>query len=99
MRIQILDLAKDDLIEGFHFYERREAGVGSRFLESLYSDIESLGAVGGIHRKPSGGFHRALAKTFPFAIYYTVDQEFVQIRAIVDCRRRPSWIRRHLRKA
>jgi plasmid stabilization system protein ParE len=99
MRIQILDLAKDDLIEGFHFYERREEGVGSRFLESLYSDIESLGTFGGLHRKPSGGFHRALAKTFPFAIYYTVDRELVQIRAIVDCRRRPSWIRRHLRRA
>ena len=28
MRLQILDLAKDDLIDGFHFYEAKE-GVPS----------------------------------------------------------------------
>jgi hypothetical protein len=99
MRVQILDLAKDDLIEGFRFYERREEGLGRRFLVNLYVDIESLATCGGVHRKPYGGFHRALSKTFAFAIYYTVDEGVVRIRAVVDCRRKPSWIRRHLRRA
>jgi hypothetical protein len=36
MRVQILDLTKDDLIEGFHFYQRKEEGLGRRFLVSLY---------------------------------------------------------------
>jgi plasmid stabilization system protein ParE len=99
MRVQILDLAKDDLIEGFHFYERKEEGLGRRFLASLYSDIESLATYGGVHRKSYRELHRALSKTFPFAIYYSVDQGVVRIRAIVDCRRSPSWIRRHLREA
>src|SRR3974390_1363143 len=99
MRVQILDLAKDDLIEGFHFYERREEGLGRRFLANLYADIDGLAICGGVHRKPYGEFHRALSKAFPFAIYYTVDKGIVRIRAVVDCRRTPSWIRRHLRKA
>src|SRR5690242_4843939 len=99
MNLQILDLARDDLIDGFHFYERKEAGLGRRFLNCLYTDIESLVEFGGIHRKPHRRFHRALSKKYPFAIYYTVVHETVQIRAVVDCRRRPSWIRRHLRAA
>jgi hypothetical protein len=41
MRLQILDFAKDDLIEGYRFYEEREAGLGEYFLVNLYSDIES----------------------------------------------------------
>jgi hypothetical protein len=67
MRLQILDLAKGDLLDGFDFYERKEKGLGQYFLVSLYSDIESLKVFGGIHRKAHRGFHRALSKRFPFA--------------------------------
>jgi hypothetical protein len=42
VRLRILDLANADLMEGFRFYERQEEGVGSYFLETLLSDIESL---------------------------------------------------------
>jgi len=97
MRLQILDLAKRDLIDGFHFYEDKEKGLGNYFLVSLYSDIESLKVFGGTHRKAYRGFHRALSKRFPFAIYYTVEMDIVRIRAVVDCRKRPSWIRRHVK--
>ena len=99
MRLEILDLAVSDLVEGFHFYENKEHGLGDYFLINLYSDIESLKVFGGIHRKAYRGFHRALSKRFPFAIYYTVEGDIVRIRAVVDCRRRPSWIRRHLKDA
>lgn len=33
---------------------------------------------------------------FPFAIYDTVESETVRVRAVVDCRKNPSWIRKHL---
>lgn len=99
MRLQILDLARNDLIEGFHFYEAKEQGLGRYFLVNLYSDIEGLKSFSGVHRKVHRGFHRALSKRFPFAIYYTVEEDTVRIRAVVDCRNRPSWIRRHLKGA
>jgi hypothetical protein len=35
VRIEILDEAEADLIEGFHFYEGQETGLGSYFLDSL----------------------------------------------------------------
>ena len=34
MRIEILDEAEAALIEGFHFYERQEIGLGWYFLDS-----------------------------------------------------------------
>ena len=70
MRLQILDLANADLLEGFRFYERQEEGVGSYFFETLLSDIESLRIFAGIHRRRFG-YHRLLSKRFPFAVYYT----------------------------
>ena len=50
MRIEILDEAQEDLIEGFRFYETRETGVGSYFLDCLFSDIDSLLLFAGIHQ-------------------------------------------------
>ena len=96
MKIQILDFAKEDLIAGHRFYEKQEAGLGDYFLRHLYSDIDSLAWTGGTHLRPYRHFHRALSQRFPFAIFYTVENETVKVHAIVDCRRRPSWIRRHL---
>ena len=99
MKIELLDLAQGDLIDGYHFYESQEPGLGSYFLDTLYSDIDSLRIHGGIHRKAYKNLQRALSKRFPFAIYYTVESETVRVRSVVDCRRNPSWIRRHLREA
>jgi hypothetical protein len=99
MRLQILDSARDDLIDGFYFYEKQEPGLGAYFLASLYSDMEALKILFGIHPQAYRGFHRSLSNRFPFAIYYTYDLEAVMIRAVVDCRRKPSWIRRHIENA
>jgi hypothetical protein len=38
-----------------------------------------------------------LSKRFPFAVFYTIADETLYIHAVVDCRRRPAWIREHLR--
>jgi hypothetical protein len=44
-------------------------------------------------------FHRSLCRIFPFAIYYLKAADAATIYAVVDCRRDPAWIRRHLRKS
>ena len=72
MRIQIFDNAKRDLVDGFAFYEAQSTGVGQYFLDSLYSDIDSLTLFAGIHPKKFGDFRWLLSKRFPYAIYYTV---------------------------
>lgn len=49
MRIEILDQAERDLVEGFRFYEEQGEGLGSYFLTNLYADIDSLHLSAGIH--------------------------------------------------
>ena len=48
MRIQILEAAQQDLIEGHRFYECQSAGLGDYFLDSILADIESLQLYAGI---------------------------------------------------
>ena len=42
MTIKIQPAALADLAVGYSFYEATEAGLGGYFLDSLYSDIDSL---------------------------------------------------------
>lgn len=98
MKIRILDAAQQDLVSGFRFYEVQENGLGSYFLDSLYSDIDSLMFYGGVHMDTDGGYHRMLAKRFPFAIYYRLKNETVLVYAVLDCRRSPAWSRKRLGK-
>ena len=99
MTIRILDLARDDLIDGYHFYDNQSPGLGSYFLENIYNDIESLKYTGGAHLVIHQHFYRALSKRFPLAIYYTKSNQTVYIHAVTDCRRDPDWIKKHLEKS
>src|SRR5271170_1509789 len=95
MRILILPSARDDLSDGFEFYERQQAGLGDYFLESLFSDIESLLLYAGIHPKRFG-YHRLLSKRFPYAVYYDQERKTVRVWAVLDCRADPNAIRERL---
>ena len=96
MKLVILPSAQNDLADGFVFYERQEAGLGGYFLDSLFSDIDSLRLYAGVHRLVFG-YHRLLSKRFPYAVYYSKEAEKVFVWAVLDCRRDPKWIRRKLR--
>ncbi len=53
MKILVLDQAVEDLIEGFHFYEDQQEGLGAYFVANLRADIESPPASG-LAGKPNG---------------------------------------------
>ena len=97
MKIKLHSLAKKDLLDGFRFYENQEKTIGHYFLDSLYSDIDSLIVTVGVHQMVYNKYYRMLSKRFPFAIYYTISQGNILIIAILDCRRKPAWIRNRLK--
>lgn len=96
MRIRILDLAVQDLRHGQDFYRRQQADLGRYFLDSLFSDIDSLLAHAGVHEKWFG-YYRALSKRFPFAIYYQLLDDEIQVWRVLDCRLNPETTERRLR--
>ena len=95
MDIRLLDGAKEDLRNGWFFYERQAPGLGDRFLDAIEADVRQLPAYAGIHLQVDG-FHRMLIKRFPFALYDLIEEGSIDIYAVLDCRRDPSWIRKNL---
>ena len=93
MKIRILSQALADLECGYQFYERQAEGLGNYFLDSLFSDIDSLVLYGGIHRKVFG-YHRLLSKRFPYAVYYKAPEKgVVVVWRILDLRQHPAKTR------
>ena len=88
MRILLLPEAERDLEIGADFYESQKAGLGVYFNDCLASDIESLKLYAGIHEKYRG-FYRSLSKRFPFSIYYKLNEDVVEIFAVLDARQDP----------
>jgi plasmid stabilization system protein ParE len=96
VKIRLLTAARRDLFDGFRFYEKQAEGIGRYFLDSLYSDIDSLLIDAGVHPLHFGKYHRLLSKRFPFAVYYRVEHDTVLVYAVLDCRRNPAWLRDRL---
>jgi plasmid stabilization system protein ParE len=89
VRILISADAEDDLIAGARFYNSIELGLGDRFIDSIFSDIDSLHSYAGIHTKV-WGYYRLLATRFPYALYYSLADDVLSIHAVLDCRQDPE---------
>ena len=95
MKVRVLRPALEDLAAGRRFYRHQEQGVGDYFFDSLFSEIDSLVLYAGIHPLRFG-FHRLLAKRFPYAVYYRILAGEAVVFRVLDCRRDPKSIRRAL---
>jgi len=95
-QIRILAAARRDLVGAYRFYERQAEGVGRYFLDTLYSDIESLRINAGTHSLCIGSYRRLLSRRFPWSVYYRLEGERILVYAILDNRRDPRRIRHRL---
>jgi hypothetical protein len=95
MIVHIGSDAEADIAQGYWFYEEQSEGLGVYFRDCISADIDSLAFYAGIHEM-AHGYHRMLAKTFPFTIYYKLGSNEVTVVAVLDARRDPSWVRDRL---
>jgi hypothetical protein len=84
----LTELSKQDLLLSENFYEQQSIGLGIYFRNSLIADLDALTFYGGIHAK-TFGHYRMLAKRFPYAIYYEVEEDMLIVHAILDLRKDP----------
>ena len=67
------------------------------FFDSLFSEIDSLVLYAGTHFIRHG-YHRLLARRFPHAIYYRMENSEVLVYRVIDCRRDPKWIQQQIKR-
>jgi len=96
MNAELRAEARGDIVEGASFFDGQRDGLGDYFVDCIFSDLRELEGQAGIHQVVFG-LHRKLAERFPFAIYYLIATETIDVVAILDCRRDPELISETLR--
>ena len=98
--VRLLDLAKREAHVAARWYERRQNGLGRRFLHVLH------GTLLNIEQNPTHYPHletvpdevpirRAIAKKFPYLVIYELRPDEVLILAVAHAKRRPNyWMQR-----
>lgn len=91
MQIRLRPEARLDIYEASRFYDRQSDGLGDKFVESIFGDMERLAQLAGIHSK-HGRYFRIFSKNFPFMICYDLSGEEIVVVAVLSCRLRPATI-------
>ncbi|MBN2824170.1 MAG: type II toxin-antitoxin system RelE/ParE family toxin [Campylobacterales bacterium] len=84
-------LAQQDLDIAKNFYDNQASNLGNYFIDSIFADLHALKLYAGIHEQHYG-YYRMLAKRFPFAIYYEIENQNATVHAILDTRANPSLV-------
>ena len=91
MKVEILPSAIVDIVRVRFFYESLEAGLGTRFRDYIFGEIDKLEENAGIDEQHFG-YYRALANRFRQSIYYKIDGNSVVVWRVLDQRCDPRRI-------
>lgn len=93
--VRIRRAAKADIRAAALWYEKQRKGLGRDFLVKVGDAIVSLGQTPNMHQIIKANVRRALLKRFPYCVYYTVDDQLVQIIGVFHAKRDPAiWQKR-----
>ena len=87
-----------DIAEAGLWYEDQEPGLGGRFYDEVEELINALPETALHHRKRFANVRRANLPTVPYAVFYEVKQEVIEILAVLHGARHPRLARRRHRR-
>lgn len=85
-----------DVIGGYGWYEARSPGLGEEFLRIFYACAEEIPRKPLIYPKIHNEFRRRLLRRFPYAVYFSINDERVIISGLFHCARDPRTIKMKL---
>lgn len=84
-----------DVESAFEWYETEEPGLGREFLDQLRASYNRVLENPFAFQDLRLGIRRALTRKFPYAIYFTVEDDTILILAVLHCARDPAeWQQR-----
>ena len=84
-----------DVEAAFNWYEGEEPGLGLEFLEELRAAYHRILDHPLGYRDLRSGIRRALTCRFPYAVYFSIEEEAIVIVAVLSTARDPEeWQRR-----
>jgi plasmid stabilization system protein ParE len=94
-KIIIQTEAEADIRDVYYYYEECSNGLGADFLLSLDALFSLIKREPEIFQKIYKNVHRGLIRRFPYGVYYIIDNNIINIIAVMHCKRNPhKWQKR-----
>ena len=94
-RVEFRPEASVDVAEAFSWYEARRAGLGAEFAAELEHTLGLVATMPGMGRVVYRTLRRASVRRFPFAVYYVLSADLIEVRAVLHgSRHSRTWQRR-----
>lgn len=81
---------QDEVDEAYRWYEQQRAGLGDDFLAAIEEVFRRIGTTPEAHAIIYKDIRRGLPRRFPYAVYYRVHPDRVEVVAVQHTRRDPS---------
>jgi plasmid stabilization system protein ParE len=88
--LSLSELVEADLEQAFGWYESRQAGLGVRFIEAIEAKLDQIVANPYLFAVRYKEVRWGSVKGFPYVIHYRIEQELVQVTAIVSTEQDPE---------
>ena len=94
-RLEAEPAVEHDIESAFDWYETEEPGLGHDFVDQLRAAYDRVVQNPFTFQDLRFGIRRALTRRFPYAIYFSVENDIVLIVAVLHCARDPAeWQQR-----
>lgn len=96
--LQFLPEVEEDAINGYVWYETKSLGLGEDFLRMFYACANEITLNPLIYPQIYQDFRRRLLRRFPYAIYFTIENNQIIVFGLFHCARNPLTISEALQK-
>jgi plasmid stabilization system protein ParE len=79
------------------FYAARLKGLEIRYIDAVHSAIKRACEAPESWRHFDGEISRVLAHVFPYAVLYSIEDDFLYIIAVMHCSREPGYWRERIK--
>ncbi len=94
MKLRVLELAYLEIEDSKEYYNLQQEKLGDRFKKEIQKSIDIILTSPELYPEIETDLRRCLMHKFPYAIFYTIDDETIVILSIAHQRRKPyRWIR------
>lgn len=88
---------EEDITSAYTWYEAKSPGLGEEFLRIFYAYAGEVTRNPLLYPRVHSRFRRCLLRRFPYAVYFTIEDDQIIVFGIFHCARDPRTIRAKLR--
>ncbi|MGH9947541.1 MAG: type II toxin-antitoxin system RelE/ParE family toxin [Pyrinomonadaceae bacterium] len=88
---RFLSVAEEEMILAAQFYDGERSGLGSRFLEEIYSAIDRICRFSEIGTPISNRLRSVVLYRFPYSLIYYIDVDTIVVTVVAHQSRRPNY--------